>query len=43
MNSLTIPEVKLFSCETQYQEVIRCLRRHDVRPGKKLPLQCEVS
>lgn len=42
MNSLTIPEVTQFSCEKAYQDIISCLKVNDLRPGKRMPPQCEV-
>jgi len=42
MNPEPKPEVLELGCEEYYNNIISCIAKHDIRPGKKLNVECEV-
>jgi len=43
MNTTPKPEVLELGCETAYNNIISCISKHDLKPGKKLNAECEAK
>jgi len=42
MNTTPKPEVLEYGCEAAYNNIISCIAKNDLKPGKKLNAECEV-
>lgn len=43
MDTTPKPEILELGCEPAYNNIISCIAKNDLKPGKKLNPECEVS
>jgi len=43
MNTTPKPEVLEYGCEPAYNNIISCIAKNDLKPGKKLNAECETK